>query len=33
MINDPDMKGGNAFRHYLVDLDAKGIGADWDDWL
>lgn len=33
MINDPDLKGGNAFRHYLVDLDAKGIGADWDDWL
>lgn len=33
MINDADMKGGNAFRHYLVDLDAKGIGADWEDWL
>lgn len=33
MISDPDLKGGNAFRHYLVDLDAKGIGADWDDWL
>ena len=33
MINDPDMEGGNAFRHYLVDLDAKGIGADWEDWL
>lgn len=33
MINDPDLKGGNAFRHYLVDLDAKGEGADWEDWL
>ncbi len=33
MINDPDMPGGNAFRHFLVDLDAKGIGMDWGDWL
>lgn len=33
VINDPDLKGGNAFRHYLVDLDAKGEVAEWDDWL
>lgn len=33
MINDPDLKGGNALRHYLVDLDAKGEGAEWEDWL
>lgn len=33
VIDDPDMPGGNVFRHYLVDLDAKGIGVDWEDWL
>lgn len=33
MINDPDMKGGNAFRHWLVDMDALGKGVDWDEFL
>lgn len=32
-IDNPDNAGGNWFRKFLVDLDAKGIGADWDDWL
>lgn len=32
-IDDSDNPGGNWFRKWLVDLDAKGIGADWDDWL
>ena len=33
MINDADMKGGNAFRHWLVDMDAKGIGIEWSELI
>lgn len=32
-IDDPDNPGGNWFRKFLVDLDAKGEGAEWEDWL
>lgn len=33
VIDDPDMLGGNAFRHWLVDCDKKGIPIDWEEIL
>lgn len=32
-IDDPDMPGGNAFRHWLVDMDKKGEPIPWEDML
>lgn len=32
-IDDPDNEGGNVFRKFLADADAKGIVIDWDDIL
>lgn len=33
VIDDPDMPGGNAFRHWLVNCDKKGIPIDWEELL
>lgn len=33
VIDDPDNIGGNVFRKWLVDCDAKGCVIDWDDLL
>lgn len=33
IIDDPDMPGGNLFRKWLVDNDAKGLGVDWSEIL
>lgn len=33
IIDDPDMPGGNLFRKWLVDCDAKGVGVDWSEIL
>lgn len=33
VIDDPDMPGGNEFRHWLVDCDKKGVPIDWEDIL
>ncbi len=33
MIDDPDMPGGNAFRHWMTDCDKKGIPIPWEDML
>lgn len=33
IIDDPDMPGGNLFRRYLADADAKGAVIDWDEIL
>lgn len=30
-IDDPDNPGGNWFRKWLVDCDAKGEPVDWED--
>lgn len=32
-IDDPDNKGGNAFRKWYVDCIAKGIPVEWADLL
>lgn len=32
-IDDVDMPGGNLFRHWLADADAKGAVIDWDEIL
>lgn len=33
VIDDPDNAGGNLFRKYLADCDAKGTVIDWDEIL
>lgn len=33
IIEDPDMPGGNLFRRWLADADAKGMVIDWDEIL
>lgn len=33
VIDDPDNEGGNVFRKFLADADAKGIVIDWADLL
>ena len=33
VIDDPDNKGGNVFRKFLADCDAKGIVVEWEDIL
>lgn len=32
-IDDADMEGGNLFRHWLADADAKGAVIDWEEIL
>ena len=32
-IDDPDNPGGNWFRKWLVDCDAKGEPVDWEELL
>ncbi|MCM1452435.1 MAG: hypothetical protein NC102_09255 [Clostridium sp.] len=32
-IDDPDNEGGNLFRKWLADCDAKGAVVDWEDLL
>lgn len=33
VIDDPDNEGGNVFRKFLSDCDAKGCVVDWEDIL
>lgn len=33
VIDDEDNEGGNVFRKFLADADAKGIVIDWADLL
>lgn len=33
IIDDPDNPGGNLFRRWLADADAKGSVIDWDEIL
>ena len=33
VIDDPDNEGGNVFRKFLADCDAKGIAVEWADIL
>ncbi len=33
VIDDADNKGGNVFRKWLADCDAKGTLIDWEDIL
>lgn len=33
VIDNPLMPGGNEFRRYCVDCDAKGEPVEWDDIL
>ncbi len=33
VIDDPDNKGGNVFRHWLTDMDKKGEPILWEDIL
>lgn len=33
VIDDPDNAGGNVFRKWLADADAKGMVIDWDEIL
>lgn len=33
VVDDPDNKGGNVFRKWLADCDAKGVAVVWDDIL
>lgn len=33
VVDDPDNPGGNVFRKFLVDCDAKGCVIDWEDLL
>lgn len=33
IIDDPDNEGGNIFRHWLTDCDAKGHIVDWEELL
>lgn len=32
-IEDIDMPGGNALRHWIADQDKKGKGIYWEDFL
>lgn len=31
VVDDPDNEGGNVFRKWLSDCDAKGCVVDWED--
>lgn len=33
VIEDPDNPGGNVFRKWLADCDAKGVLIDWEELL
>lgn len=33
IIDDPDNEGGNVFRKWLADCDAKGTVVDWADLI
>lgn len=33
VIDDPDMPGGNLFRHWCVDCDKRGEPIDWEEIL
>lgn len=33
IIDDPDKKGGNVFRHWYWDMIDDGEGIDFDDYL
>lgn len=33
VVDDPDNEGGNVFRKWLADCDAKGVVVDWADIL
>lgn len=33
VIDDPDLPGGNEFRKWCVECDAKGIPIEWEDIL
>ncbi len=33
MIDDPDMPGGNFFRHWYWDMKDSGEGVDFEDYL
>lgn len=33
VVDDPDNAGGNVFRKFLADCDAKGIVVEWADIL